>query len=110
MSLDHVPIFPIRRRGFPAIGDSAFEQLVGCWMFVPDGDRRHGSESRGVVHEKDIAIGNDHIVREFILRDHLGNNFGMDICFRLSCSPSQNIRQAFVSSDGVTFDLAKSSL
>jgi hypothetical protein len=83
-----------------------FEEFVRSWMLVPDGDRRHCAQSGRVVNEKDVAIRNDHVVCEFILSDHLGNNLGMDICFRLSCSPSQNIRQAFVSVDGVAFDLA----
>ena len=99
MPFNYIAALTIGGSGFPAVRDPPFEQFVGCRMLVPDGDRRHGSQSRGVVNEEDIAIGNDHIVREFILRDHLGNDLGMDICFRLSCSPRENLAQPFTTGD-----------
>jgi hypothetical protein len=64
-----IAVFSIRRSRFPAVGEAAFEQFIGCRVLVPDGDRRHGSESGSVVNEKAIAIRNDHVVREFVLHD-----------------------------------------
>ncbi len=66
---------------------------------VPDGDRRHCSESSGVVNEKNIAIRNYHVVREFILRDHLSHDLRMHVSLRFRRGPSENIRQAFMRRD-----------
>jgi len=39
---------------------------------IPDGDRRHGTESGDVVREIERAIERDeHVVGEFVLRDDL---------------------------------------
>jgi len=79
-------------------------------MRVPNGDRRHGSESGGVVNEKDIAIWNDHVVSELILRDHLSHDLRMNIGFRLRRRPSENFRQPLVARDGSTIGFTQSAL
>jgi len=108
VAFDGVAILSIRRGRLPTVRDTAFEQFVGCRMFVPDGDRRHGSESGCVVNQKDIAIRNDDVVCEFILREHLSNRPRMHVGFRLCRRPRENVRQAFMTGDLSTIDIAQS--
>ena len=51
---------------------SGVEQLFRTRPVVPDGDRRHRAESGDVVSEiLRIVDGDEHIMREFVLRDDL---------------------------------------
>ena len=73
MSQDHLSILHRRGRRRPAACEPRFQQFIGRRPMIPDGDRRHHAESRGVVNEPEPAgIGNEDVVAEFVLRDHSG--------------------------------------
>ena len=46
------------RRRLPASLESCVKQLAICWSVIPDGDRRHGTESRGVIDQVAALIRN----------------------------------------------------
>ena len=59
--------------GLPAPRETISEQRRGGWAQVPDGDRRHGAESRGVEDEPALCVERDHdVVGVLVLRDDLG--------------------------------------
>ncbi|HCA58665.1 MAG TPA: hypothetical protein DEP46_11845 [Blastocatellia bacterium] len=76
-------------------------------MFVPDGDRRYGTESGSVVNQKQVAIWNDDVVVVLILRDNFGNVLRMHFALWLSCRPSEHVREAAVTVDGHTISFAQ---
>ena len=52
----------------PASLQSSFKHLVRRRSMVPDGDRRHDSESGGIVHQIDVLIVvHDDVMAEFVL-------------------------------------------
>src|SRR5260370_42299151 len=54
--------------GRPSTGEPCCEQLMRRGYVGPDGDRRQGSESRGVVHQMQrVAVGDDDVVRVLVL-------------------------------------------
>jgi hypothetical protein len=68
-------------------------------MLVPDGDRRHGSESGSVVNEKYTAIRHDHIMRKLVLRDYFGDELRMHVIIWFRCNPSKNLAKSMVRFD-----------
>ena len=79
-----------RRRWAPATHHAGREQLGGCRLMAPDGDRRHGAQSRGIKDEINLlAILHDDIVRVFVLRDYLGHRTG----WLVTSGPRQDVRQ-----------------
>ena len=102
MPRDHIRELVPRWRRFPTILNAVFEQIVGCRMLVPDGDRRHGSESGGVVNEENILVGDDYVVCVFVLGDDLRDYVRVKIAFRLGRGPGEH----FVES-GMAIDLAR---
>jgi len=55
----------------PAARDAGVEGLVRRRPVVPHGDRVDRAESGGIEHEVVGVVANDHVVREFVLHDHL---------------------------------------
>ncbi len=69
VSKNLVPALQCARRRFPASAKSSIEEFAICWLMAPDGDRRHGPKSRGVVNEVSTLKRNQDIVRVFVLRE-----------------------------------------
>lgn len=74
-------------------------------MLIPDGNCRHGSQSRRVIHKKEIAIWNDDVVRELVLGDYFRNVLRMNFVFRLCSGPRENLVKA-----GVAIDLGSDQI
>lgn len=77
---------------------------------VPDGDRRHGSESGRIINKKYLFKRHDYVMCEFVLRDHFRNDLPMNEFFGFRRSPRQHICQAFVALDLSIFSIAQSHL
>ncbi len=76
-------------------------------MLVPNGDRRHGTESGSVVNQKHVAIWNDDVVGVLVLGDNFGNGLRMHFAFRLRRYPSEHVREAAVIIDSYPIILAQ---
>ena len=66
-----------RGGGLPSASEPRVQHLSRARSTAPDGDRRHGSESGGVVDE--IAVAGDfehHVVRVLVLRHHFERTAG----------------------------------
>jgi hypothetical protein len=55
----------------PAVCQPALEQFICAWPMIPDGDRRHDAESGEPEDEPLIAIPNEQVMAEFILRNKI---------------------------------------
>lgn len=65
-------VFRARRCWFPSPRNASVEQFICSRLMIPDGDRHHGTESRGIVHEPYAAgMTNDDIVGVFVLNDDI---------------------------------------
>jgi hypothetical protein len=68
-------------------------------MLIPDGDRRHGTESGGVVNEKNVLVRDDYVVGEFVLSDHFRDDVRMNFVFGFERGPSEHVVEAVVAVD-----------
>lgn len=64
---DPVPALQATRRGLPAAAQACVEQLAIRWLVIPDGDRRHGTQSGGVEDEVARAVRNQDVVGVLVL-------------------------------------------
>ena len=68
VSKDFVATLKSTGRRFPTAGESGVEQLSIRRLVAPDGDRRHRSESCGVVNEITALKRDQYVVGVFVLR------------------------------------------
>ena len=78
MSQNRVAVLETGRSRFPTADQPVFKKFIRGRMFIPDDNCRHGSQSGSVVNEEDIFVRYDDVVREFVLRHHLGNDMRME--------------------------------
>jgi hypothetical protein len=85
-----IPALERGRRRLPPARQASTEQFRRCRVVAPDGDRRHGTESRRIKNEVDTLVIRHHdIVGVFVLRDDLGYRTGR----LLAACPRQDIAQ-----------------
>lgn len=68
-------------------------------MVVPDGDRRHSTESGSVVNQKHTSVRNNNIVCIFVLTYDLGNKLRMHFALRFCCGPHKNLIETSMTID-----------
>jgi hypothetical protein len=89
------PVFRSCRRRFPSSRYTSVEQFIRCRLMIPDGDRRHCTESRGIVNEPYAAgMTNDDIVGVFVLHDDVID----DLYGREAEAPTNDIFERFLGS------------
>ena len=85
-----IPALERRRHWLPATRQACREQLGRGRLAAPDGDRRHGTQSRGIEDEIDLLVIPHHdVVRVFVLGDDLGYRTGR----LLAACPREDIPQ-----------------
>jgi hypothetical protein len=88
-----VAFFQPRRRRFPTAPEPILKEFIRQWVMVPDGNCRHGSQSRRVINEKQASIGDDYIMSKLILGYNFRNDMRMNMFPRLRTRPSKYIPQ-----------------
>ena len=88
-----VALLQSRRSRFPPIPHPGVQDLVGTGDMVPNGDRRDRTESRRAKHQCPATPGNDRVVRELILNDHIADDGRLDRARRLAAAPPNHVRQ-----------------
>ncbi len=63
-----IAAFDATRRRLPPAGQARVEQLTIGGLVAPDGDRRHGAQSRGVIDEIASLERDEHVMRVLVLR------------------------------------------
>lgn len=96
---DAVAVFQSGGRGLPTFGKSVLQKLVRARVLVPDGDRRHGTESSGVVNEEDVLVRDDYVVGEFVLGDDLRDRLRMYFFTRFARGPDEHVAEPSVAID-----------
>ncbi len=75
-----VPALEGRRCRLPPAAQTRGQELGSCRLMIPDGDRRHGTQSCSVEDEiHTLVIANYYVVGVFVLGDDLSD------CARLCC-------------------------
>jgi hypothetical protein len=105
MTNDFITVFQARRRRLPSLLQSIFQKVIGRWMFAPDGNCRHGSQSGRVVYKKEISIRHDYVMRELVLSYYFRDVLRMDFVIWLCRGPCENLVKA-----GVAIDLARDQI
>src|SRR5262249_41031906 len=70
VSQDAVATFQSARRRLPTAGKTSLEELSIGRLVCPDGDRRHGAQSGGIVNEVAALEWYQHIMRILVLREN----------------------------------------
>ena len=74
ISEDHGSVACVGGCRSPAAFQTGLQQLARGGPMIPDGDRRHDTESRRIVdQEQAFPIWHHNIMAEFVLRDHVFN-------------------------------------
>ena len=85
-----IPRLQPRWRRLPSAAEPLREQLRGRWLVIPHGDRRDGTQSRGIEDEEVATIERqDDVVGVLILRDDLDHL----LRWHLFSGPLEHVRE-----------------